>query len=161
MASNPPADLVLAPLTGKGYPLSAWLVQYQLLLAVIDPFTDEGAWILPTAVRVLETFNQADCRVGIVLAGADTDETKQFLGPYVERLLAFPDPTRAIVRAFAFERLPALVHVGGDATVVNAAEGWHPGTWQAVTDELARIMAWSGPVLPSVKDPSPFAGTPA
>ena len=47
VASNPPADLLLTPLTGKGYPLSGWLVQYQLLLAVLDPFTDEGAWILP------------------------------------------------------------------------------------------------------------------
>ena len=32
---------------------------------------------------------------------------------------------------------------------------------EVVTDELARVMSWSGPVLPAVKDPSPFVGTPA
>ena len=75
MASNPSADLVLSPLTGKGFPLSAWLVQYQLLLVILDPFTTESSWVLPAAVRVLEQFEQADCRVAFVLAGADADET--------------------------------------------------------------------------------------
>ena len=55
VASNPPSDLVLTPLTGKGLPLSAYLVQYHLLFVVVDPFTNESSWILPTAVRVLET----------------------------------------------------------------------------------------------------------
>ena len=162
MASNPPADLALAPLTGKSYPLRAWLVQYDLLLAVLDPFTDESAWILPTAMRVLETFEQSDCRVGLVLAGATADEARTFLGPIAQRVLAFPDADHAIVKAFALERLPALVHVAGTTgSVVNACEGWDPNGWQAVTDELARVMSWSGPVLPGPKDPSPFAGTPA
>ena len=161
VASNPPADLILAPLTGKGYPLRAWLVQYHLLLAVLDPFTDESSWILPTATRVLETFDEADCRVGIVLTGATADEARTFLGPIADRLLVFPDTDRSIVKAFAFERLPALVHVDNDGNVANATEGWNPAAWQVVTDELARVMSWSGPVLPAAKDPSPFVGTPA
>jgi hypothetical protein len=161
VASNPPADLTLTPLTGKGYPLSAWLVQYQLLLVGLDPFTNESAWLLKTAARILETFDQADCRVGFVMAGADADESRQFLGPYAERILTFPDTDRSIVKAFGLEQLPAVIHVGSDGTVINSAEGWDPDRWQAVTDELARIMSWSGPVLPGPKDPSPFAGSPA
>ena len=49
VASNPPADLFLQPLTGKGFPISGWLVQYQLLLIALDPFTNESAWAFPTA----------------------------------------------------------------------------------------------------------------
>lgn len=152
---------MLTPLTGKGFPLSAWVVQYHLLLAVLDPFTNESTWVLRTSARVLETFDQADCRVGIVLAGATAEEAREYLGPLAEQFLVFPDPDRSIVRGFAFERLPALVHVSADGTVVNAVEDWEPDAWQAVTDELARLMHWTGPVLPGPKDPTPFRGTPA
>ena len=161
MASNPPADLLLQPLTGKGFPISAWLVQYQLLFIVLDPFTNESAWAFPTAVRILHNFEQADCRVGVVLAGADVDESKQFLGPHTKNFLCFPDPNRTIVRSFGLERVPAIVHIGSDGAVVNAAEDWDPDSWQVVTDELARMMAWTGPVLPDPRDPGPFVGTKA
>jgi hypothetical protein len=161
VAANPQPDLVLTPLTGKGFPLSAWLVQYQLLLAVVDPFTNESAWVLKTAGRILETFDQADCRVGFVVAGATADEAREFLGPYAQRVLTFPDTDRAIVKAFGLERLPALVHVENSGNVVNAAEDWDPATWQAVTDELARNMRWTGPVLHAPGDPSAFRGSPA
>ena len=161
MASNPPADLVLSPLTGKGFPLSAWLVQYQLLLAILDPFTNESSWVLPAAARVLEQFEEADCRVGFVLAGADADETRQFLGPRARTVLAFPDTDRTITKSFGLDRVPALVHIGSDGKVVNSCEDWDPDGWQVVTDELARMMCWTGPVLPDPRDPGPFLGTPA
>lgn len=166
VASNPPGDLVLTPLntkglTPKGVPLSGWLVQYQLLLVVLDPFTNESAWILKTAGRILENFDQADCRVGFVLAGADADETKQYLGPWVRRVLAFPDPNRTITKAFSFERVPAIVHIGSDGAIVNSCEDWNPDGWQVVTDELARMMRWTGPVLPAPNDPGAYRGTPA
>jgi hypothetical protein len=161
VASNPPADLVLTPLKGKGYPLSAWLVQYHLLLVVLDPFTNESAWILPTATRVLETFAEADCRVAFVLAGATAEEAEQYLGPLTARILIFPDPDRAVVKSFGLERLPAIIHVANDGTVVNASEDWDPDAWQLVTDELARVMSWLGPVLPVPGDPSPYRGSPA
>ena len=161
VASNPPSDLTLTPLRGKGIPLSGWLVQYDLLLVGIDPFTNESAWLLKTAARILETFDQADCRVGFVMAGADADESREFLGPHAESILTFPDPDRSIIKAFGLESLPAIVHVGADGTVINSAEGWDPNRWQVVTDELARIMSWSGPVLPGPKDPNAFAGSPA
>ncbi len=161
MASNPPADLFLQPLTGKGFPISGWLVQYQLLLVALDPFTNESAWAFPTAIRVLQNFEQADCRVGVSLAGADADESRQFLGPNVTEFLCFPDPQRTIVRAFGLERVPAIIHVASDGSVVNAAEDWNPDAWQVVTDELARMMSWTGPVLPDSRDPGAFVGTKA
>ncbi len=161
MASNPPHDLVLTPLTGKGFALRAWLVQYHLLLVAIDPFTNEGAWALPVALRVLQTFEQSDCRVGIVLSGADADEARQFLGPHARTILAFPDRDRTITKALGFTRVPAVVHLDMDGKVVSSAEDWNPITWQEVTDELARQMRWTGPVLPDPRDPGSFIGTPA
>ena len=161
VASNPPADLMFTPLTGKGFPLSGWLVQYHLLLVTLDPFTNESAWLLKTSAKILQTFDQADCRVGFVLAGADIDETRQFLGPYSREILAFPDPDRSITRAFGFERLPSIVVVDLGGNVVNSCEDWDPAGWQTVTDELARMMSWTGPVLPYNGDPGPYLGTPA
>ena len=161
VAANPPPELVLTPLKGKGFPLTGWLVQYQLLLAVVDPFTNESAWLLKTAARVLETFDEADCRVGFVVAGATPAESKEFLGPYATRILVFPDTQRTIVKAFAFERLPALVHLDNSGKVVNAVEDWDPDAWQLLTDEVARSNCWTGPVLPAPGDPSPFRGSPA
>ena len=160
MAANPPTDLLLTPLTGKGFPLTGYLVQTHLLLVALDPFTNEAAWLLKTSARVLETFDQADCRVAFLMTGADADESRQFLGPYTRDFLTFPDPTRSITKAFGLERVPAIVHVGSDATVVNAAEDWDPVAWQVVTDELAQMMRWTGPVLPDPRDPGSFAGSP-
>ena len=48
-----------------------------------------------------------------------------------------------------------------DGSVVNAAEDWNPDAWQVVTDELARMMSWTGPVLPDPRDPGAFVGTKA
>jgi hypothetical protein len=161
VAANPSVDLQLTALNGKSYPLSAYLVQYQLLAVALDPFTNESSWILKTAARVLETFDQADCRVCFVVAGANAEEATEFLGPYAKRILTFPDADRAIVRAFGFATLPALVHVDNSGAVVNAVEGWDPETWQDLTDVLAKEMHWTGPVLPAPGDPSAFDGTPA
>ena len=161
MAANPPTELILTPLTGKGFPLSAYLVQTHLLLVALDPFTNEAAWLLKTSVRVLQTFEQADCRVAFLMTGADADESRQFLGPYAREILTFPDSNRAITKAFGLARVPAIIHIGSDGKVVNAAEDWQPGSWQVVTDELARMMHWTGPVLPDPRDPGSFEGTPA
>ncbi len=161
VASNPPSDLVLTPLTGKGLPLSAYLVQYHLLFVVLDPFTNEASWILPTAVRVLETFEQADVRVAFVVSGANPDEAKQFLGPHARTIMTFPDADRSITRALGLDTLPALVHIAMDGKVVSATEGWNADAWQNVTDEVARQMRWIGPILPDPRDPGAFAGTSA
>lgn len=160
VAGNPPSDLVLTPLNAQGRTLDEWLTTFHLAVVFLDPFTNESAWILPTAARILTTFQQADVRIAWVVT-AKPEECRIFLGPWARELLTFPDPDRAIVKAFALERLPAFVHVAMDATIQGASEGWDPLEWRAIAEELAEITAWRAPVVPQPSDPGPFEGTPA
>ena len=160
MASDPPGDLVLTPVDGQGRTVQQWLTNFHLLLIALDPYTNESAWILPTAGRIIHTFEQADCRVALVVAADDRD-CRRFLGPMLDEVLTFADPDRAAVKGFGFERLPALVHLAMDGTIVNSAEGWQPLQWRKVTDQLGRQMRWSAPMIPTLKDPGPFEGSPA
>ena len=160
MASSPPPDTILRPINAPARPLSQYLTTFHLVMVVLDPFTNESAWILETAGRVLTTFSQADCRVGWLVAGS-AEECREFLGPWADRFVTFADPDREAITGLGLERLPALVHLGMDASVVASAEGWHPATWQVVADELAQMLLWKGPRLPAPSDPAPYAGTPA
>lgn len=160
VATDPSPETVLAPLEGDARPLREWLTTFHLALVFLDPFTDESAWILHTAGRILRTFQQADVRVAWCVT-ATADEARAFLGPWARDTLTFVDPDRAVVRAFGLEHLPAFVHVAMDNTVADAAEGWDPPAWRAVADELARITAWTAPVIPVAGDPGPFTGSPA
>lgn len=160
MASNPPLDLTLAPLDGPTRTVDHLLTLFDLCFVALDPFTHESAWILETAGRILTNFDEADVRVAFVCTGT-ADECRLFLGPWAESVLTFADPDREIVKAFGLDRLPALVHLGIDGTVVGASEGWHPAEWKAITLNLAKRMAWTAPVIPVAGDPAPFEGTPA
>lgn len=160
MASNPPPDTVLRPLNGPERPLANYLTTFHLVLVVIDPFTYESAWLLPTAARILNTFGQADCRVAWLCAGSP-DECRAFLGPHAERFVTFSDPERGLIKALGLEQLPAIVHLGMDATVVDAAEGWNPAEWRRVADNLARVLQWKAPQIPAAGDPASFPGSPA
>ncbi len=154
-----PPDLVLDSLRGEGYALRDWLTSYPLLLVALDPYTHESAWILETAGRFLQHYSPSDIRVGW-LATTDDDGCRQFLGPWAERFLTFPDPDREVVQALAVERLPALVHIRSDR-FVEVAEGWNPEEWRVIADHLAKILAWSRPIIPQPGDPTPYLGTPA
>ena len=160
VATTAPADLSLGALGGEPRTLDEWVTTFHLVVVVIDPYTDQSAWILPTAARVLATFRGADCRVGWLVTADDAD-AKAFLGPYADEFLTLTDPDRSFVKSLEIERLPALIHVRHDLAVVGAAEGWDPAEWKAVTDNLGTIMSWSKPVLPSAGDPTPFHGSPA
>jgi hypothetical protein len=160
VASNPPPDTILRPIQGKARPLSQFLTVFHLVLVVLDPFTNESAWIIETAGRILTEFIQSDCTVGWLVTGSP-EECKAFLGPWAERFTTFSDPERTVVKSLGLESLPAIVHVGMDATVEAAAEGWHPREWAAVTDGVAHVVSWTGPYLPGPKDPAPYDGTPA
>jgi hypothetical protein len=160
VASNPPPDLTVAPLDGPPRAVEQLLTLFDLCFVALDPFTHESAWILETAGRILTTFDQADVRVAFVCTGTP-DECRLFLGPWAKDVLTFADPDRQVVKAFGLERLPALVHLGIDGTVVGASEGWHPAEWKAITENLAKRMAWTTPVIPVPGDPAPFEGTPA
>lgn len=160
MATDPPADLELAPLRGAPRTLSAWLTNFHLCVVVLDPFTNESAWILETAGRFLSEYSAADVRVGWLVTGTK-DEAQQFLGPWAQRLLTFVDPDRTAVKALGLGSLPALVHINASGAVEGCAEGWDPEEWTKVAENLSRILTWSVPVLPVAGDPAPFAGTPA
>ena len=160
MATDPSPDLLLRPLRGEARSLSAWLTNFHLCVVVLDPFTNESAWILDTAGRFLREYAAADVRVGFLVTGT-ADEATRFLGPWAERLLVFADPDREAVKALGLAELPALVHVNQSGAVEGAAEGWDPEAWSAVAENLSRILSWTVPVLPAPGDPLAYSGTPA
>jgi hypothetical protein len=160
MVSNPTSDLVLTPLRAQGRPLAEWLTNFHLCVVVLDPYTNESAWALESAGRVLSDYAAADVRVAWVVT-ADADDTTRFLGPWAERLLTFVDPDRAVVSAIGLEQLPALVHINMSGAVEGVAQGWDPEAWRAVCENLSRILAWTVPVLPMAGDPVAFDGSPA
>ena len=160
VASAPPLDLSLAPLNGPARSVEAWLTTFHLVFVALDPFTYESAWLLPTASRVLTGFQEADCRIAWLVAGTP-EECKLFLGPLSQAILTFADPARTAIKAFGLERLPALVHVGTDGSVIGSAEGWDPDEWRTLTAALAKMMAWTPPTIPVAGDPGPYPGSPA
>jgi hypothetical protein len=160
VASSPPLDTILRPLTGPPRPVAQYLTTFHLVLVALDPFTNESAWILETAGRVLDTFGGSDCRGGWLVT-ASAEETKEFLGPWGTQFSAFADPDREMVRALGLARLPALVHLGMDGTLIDSAEGWRPSAWRRVCEELAEVLSWKSPAIPLAKDPAPYEGTPA
>lgn len=160
MALDPPADLTLTPLTGDAHTLREWLTTFHLVTVVLDPYTNESAWLLETAGRILQNFDQADCRVSFLLT-CSAAEAEEFLGPWAKEVLTFADPDRAFVKGAGLERLPALVHIGQDGTIIRACEGWDPDAWREAADNLAKMMSWRAPLIPAPTDPSPYAGTPA
>ncbi|MDQ1374220.1 MAG: hypothetical protein QOJ09_1558 [Actinomycetota bacterium] len=160
MASNPPPDLVLAPINGDPKTVREWLTTFHLAFVVLDPYTYESAWLLETAGRVLKTFEQSDARTAFLLT-CTAPEARAFLGPWAEDLLTFADPDRTAVKALGLQHLPAFVHLAMDGTIYNAAEGWNPMEWRKVADDLARVTAWKAPAIPQPGDPGPYEGTPA
>jgi hypothetical protein len=160
VATNPPLDLVLAPLGAEARPLEEWLTTFHLATVVLDPYTNESSWILHTAQRILEGLRGADARVNFLVT-ADERDTRAFLGPLVEDFLVFVDPDRTAVKALGLTELPAFLLIRVDGTVVAAAEGWTAPSWRAVADEITALTAWRSPDIPVLGDPGPFHGSPA
>ena len=153
-------DLVLAPLGAEARPLEEWLTTFHLASVVLDPYTNESSWILPTATRVLEGLRGSDARVNFIVT-ADERDTRSFLGPLVKDFLVFTDPDRVAVKALGLSELPAFVFVRVDGTVASAAEGWTAASWRAVADAITAATAWRSPDIPVVGAPGPFHGSPA
>ena len=160
MATDPPADLELKPLNGDAQTIQGWLTMFHLVTVVLDPFTYESAWLLKTVARILRIYDQADCRVALMVT-ASPEEARMFLGPYAEEFLTFADPDRTVVKALGLERLPALVHIRQDLSIAGVSEGWDPPAWKAITEGLSKAMRWSRPLIPAPGDPAPYDGTPA
>jgi hypothetical protein len=159
-AAEIPAATNLTALSGDTRTIDEWLITFQVLAVVLDPFTYESAWLLETSGRVLETFRGANVRIGFILTST-IDEARQFLGPWVERMLVYVDPDRSFVRACELQYLPALVHLRQNRQLAGVAEGWEPDAWRDVFAGVARDAAWTKPVLPAAGDPAPYPGSPA
>ncbi len=159
MATDPPADLTLTPLGGRPRTVRELLCTFHLLLAAFDPYEEQSSWLLPTATRILRTFDQADVRVALLVTAGPAD-ARLWLGPHAAEFRVFVDPDRTVVKGFGLKELPAAVFLGMDGTVIQSAEGWQPGDWRKVTEKVAGITGWSAPVVPAAKDPAPFAGSP-
>jgi hypothetical protein len=157
---TPSPDTVLQPLEGKSRPLHEWLTTFHLLSVVIDPYTNESAWVLKTARRVLAQFAGSSVRANYVVT-ADANDARSFLGPQADEALVFCDPDRTFVKQLGLTHLPAFVFLRIDGNVVASAQGWNPVEWRAVADEVARTVAWSKPLIPAPGDPGAFTGTPA
>jgi hypothetical protein len=160
VASDPPGDLLLSPIDGDARSLDQWLTTFHLACVVIDPYTNESAWILETASRIMDDFRESAVRVSWMVCGSAEDATA-FLGPLADRFLTFADPDRTFVKALGLTRLPAFVFVQIDGTVQAVAEGWHPAEWRKVSDKIAATTSWSRSVIPEPQDPPPFDGSAA
>ena len=151
---------MLHPLKGNARPLREWLTTFHLASVVLDPFTNESAWILETAARVLHQFADAAVRVNFIVAGSATD-AKKFLGPLADQFLTFSDPDRIMIKQLGLSQLPAFVFIQSDGTVPASAEGWSPASWRTVANHIAQTVQWQQPQFPVAGDPGSFKGTPA
>ncbi len=148
----PPLISSSRPSTASPARIAEWVTTFQLAAVVLDPFTNESAWILETAGRILTHFREADCRVAFIVTGT-ADEARQFLGPWADKVLTFADPDRATVKGFGLNELPAFVQVRGDLHLAASAEGWDPaavarrGRFAGQEHELVRA-AHPGPGRP-------------
>lgn len=159
-ATELPTGLQLTSIDGQTRTIDEWLITFQLLGVVLDPFTYESAWLLDTAGRILESFRGASVRTCFVLT-CTAEEARRFCGPWVERMLIYTDPDRAVVKAVGLDELPALVHVRQNRAVAAVAQGWQPPQWRAITTAVAKERNWTHPVFPAPGDPGPYAGSPA
>ena len=161
MATDPSGDIELGTLHDQSQTLAQWLTLFNLLGVVIDPYTDHSGWVIPTAARIFDHYVEADVRCGFIVL-SDAPGARDYLGPYADRYLVLTDNDRALVKSIGLERIPALVHLRQDATIVSLAEGWDPDTWNDVLRSLEDVLAWrSQPQLPLPGDPGPYEGTPA
>jgi hypothetical protein len=158
VATKLPDDLQLSPLDGEARGLSEWLTTFHLASVVLDPYTNESAWVLKSAVRILEEFRGSHARVNFIVTAA-ADDARAFLGPLTERFLVFCDPDRSVVEAMGLQRLPAFVFTRVDREVVATAEGWNGVEWHAVAEIIASTTKWNVPTIPAPGDPVSFAGT--
>lgn len=152
-------EMILDSIRGKGFPVRDWLTSYPLILVALDPFTNESAWILETAGKLLEHFQPSDVRTAFLVAG-DDDECREFLGPWAENFLTFADPDRKAIGELGLQNLPGLAIIRPNMEMF-VADGWDPAAWNALVTPLAEILSWSKPLIPAPGDPAPFVGTPA
>ena len=159
VASNPSPDITLTPLDGDPRPLEEWLTTFHLASVVLDPYTNESSWILPTAARILHAFRGSDARVNFVVT-CSRAEARMFLGPLADEFLVFCDPDRAFVKGLGLH-VPPGVRVPAHRRH-RAGGGRGLGSRRVARRRRGdrhhhRVVA---PDVPRPGDPGPFHGTP-
>lgn len=159
MAQNPDPSLPVTSLKGATRALDDWTTMFHLV-AVVLPDRPEGAGWITVADQISSVIGDADCRV-VLCVTADPAIGRRVIGDADDRYLVLVDPDRALVKSLGLERLPAIVHLRQDTTLVDSAEGWNPDEWQRVVDGVAAAMKWSVPPLGGPGTPRPTGGWPA
>ena len=90
-------------MSGHGHTLGEWLVVFNLLAVVIDPYTHQSGWILPTASRIFRHYEEADMRCAFVTC-CDAKGARDFLGRLADEHLVMLDPDREFVRSLGEHR---------------------------------------------------------
>jgi hypothetical protein len=160
VAKAPDPTVEIATTKGEARPLHEWLTTFPLVLAVIDPYTHESAWLLKTIRHIFGNFRGADCRVAWLVT-SEASGAEQFLGPLGDEFLTYVDPDRLLVKSLELTLLPSLVVLRQDGSLLGAAEGWDPPRWRELAEALAQLTSWSKPSIPRKGDPVAYPGTPA
>ena len=142
MASNPSLGLTLTPVQGEGRTLEQWLTTFHLVSVVVDPYTNESAWILDTAARIMRNFADAAVRVNWVVAGTDEDAS-ELPRPAGRGVPDLRRPRAAYVKALGLERLPAFVFLRVDGVVAVPPRAGTPLEWRQVAEAVAATTAWT------------------
>tara|TARA_B100001142_G_C14273553_1_gene631902 strand:- start:213 stop:752 length:540 start_codon:yes stop_codon:yes gene_type:complete len=159
--NNPRSTTTLSTINGESQSLEQWLTTFNLLCVVIDPYTYQSGWIIPTADRIFSHYREANVRCAFVVTGSG-EGAKEFLGKFATDWLVLTDEKRELVASLGLQSLPALVHLGQDCSILGSAENWNPSEWHDVISGVEDAMAWrSKPLIPDASDPGPFEGTPA
>ena len=162
VATNPPLELDSRRSAARRATLSELLTTFHLASVVLDPYTNESAWILKTAARILEEFRGADVRVNFVVT-ADEAGAREFLGPLVERVprLRRPRSGRSCAGSGLHE-LPAFVFHPRRRRGAGCRRGLGPVcvARRRRGDRRGHRLA-ARRDIPEPGDPGRFRGTPA
>ena len=158
MPKNPDPNIKLTSTKGVTRTLDDWSTMFHLCLVILPP-RPEASIFIPIAKRIFQVFGDADCRTAFCVVGNDFI-ARGVLGDAEDGYLSFVDPDGEFVASLGLTHLPAFVHLRQNTTLVAAAEGWDPASWQQVAKEIGTAMAWSVPTVAGRGDPPPTPGWP-
>ena len=158
VAKNPDPLLQITSYKGVTRTLDDWATVFNLAVIVL-PDRPEGAAFVPVVERIFATLGDSDVRT-IVCVPSTKTIAKRILGDAVDRWLVWLDPERAFIESLGLERMPAILMLRQDTSLVTAAQGWSPTEWQRVTNEIARHEHWTTPLVAGRGDPAPTPGWP-
>jgi hypothetical protein len=158
VARNPDPALPLTSIKGVTRTLDDWATVFHLAIVLLPPRVEAAAFV-PVIERMFRTLGDSDARTCICVSGNE-HIARRLLGRAADDWLVFCDPDSTLASSLGLERLPALVHLRQDTTLVEVAQGWSASDWQRVADEIARHQHWTAPVLAAPGNPPPTPGWP-